>query len=177
MKVRGRPIVHGLCSRLGRGGYSRLVQHVERRLKGVRPREFTGLSLKSMTRTEYDRKRYERNKMNATYPETPGHKGVHETGRDAARSVAAQARGLKELIVECLKGADLSPDECAALLRGGRDAAAFENFKRNVRSRFSELSAAAAIEPTAARELNSSGAKAVVWTLRKATNGVQQELI
>lgn len=44
---------------LGRAEYNRLMAERKRRSQGIEPRKYTGLSLKRMTRREYDRRLYQ----------------------------------------------------------------------------------------------------------------------
>lgn len=98
------------------------------------------------------------------YPSSPGSKGEHETGRQAAAAVRSSAEQTRAHALAAYRGAAMTHDECAALLRPeGMGDVAFETFKRGVRSRSSELKAQGRIEPTERRRCNVSGHSAVVW--------------
>jgi len=43
---------------LGRNEYNRRMLEIKRRQAGIKPRQFSGLSLKTLTRSEYDKLRY-----------------------------------------------------------------------------------------------------------------------
>lgn len=115
--------------------------------------------------------------MTATYPHAPGFKGESETGSQAAAKVASKAAKMRENILDAYKGANMTHDECAELLRPEQMSdVEFETFKRSVRSRCSELKVQGRLEATSERRENASGHAAVVWS-RARTNATQQELI
>ena len=111
-----------------------------------------------------------------TYPQTPGWKtDSTETSRQAARAVAPEAKQLQQRVAEAYRGAAMTHDECAELLRpADMGDVAFETFKRSVRSRSSELKAQGRIKATAKRQCNASGHSAVVW--RAVRTAVQEEM-
>jgi len=129
-----------------------------------------------------------------TYPQTPGAKGSAETGRQAAEAVTNKAAKLRLQIEDAYRNRPMTPDECAsAIMPEGMDAVAFEQFKRSVRSRCSELIAQGKLADSLMRKKNASGHPAMVlWTVVKvpvvtivttttqttaSTKAVQQELI
>lgn len=103
-----------------------------------------------------------------TYPDRPGFKTTDpETSAAAADSVSSRAATLRQKVLECLRGADMTADEVAELL--GESVLA-------VRPRVSELRKAGKVEKTAGRRANVSGQTACVW---RAVGGraVQQEMV
>ena len=102
--------------------------------------------------------------LDETYPSSPGWKG-QETSQAAAQSVAVKAKKQKQQVLESYRGAAMTPDECAELLRPqGMSDVLFETFKRGVRSRTSELSAAGKVFDTGVRRPNASGHPSIVWS-------------
>lgn len=89
------------------------------------------------------------------YPEAPGHKGIAETSRDAAKAAKPTAALLRQRVLEQLEHSrGLTSDECAARLKLS---------VLSVRPRFSELLTMKLIRDTGARRVNVSGRNAVVW--------------
>lgn len=106
------------------------------------------------------------NKTTAQYPEAPGFKGEAETGAQAASCVASKAEQLRKMIQNLLKSQQLTHDECAAALRPPMmNDVDYQNFKRSVRSRGSELKAQGIITDSGKRRTNDSGCSAVVWKI------------
>ena len=108
--------------------------------------------------------------MTTIYPHAPGYKGEAETGRKSATKVAGKAAKMREAIKDTYRWAvsGLTHDECAGILRPeGMTDVQFEQFKRSVRSRCSELMRQGLIEATNIRRENASGHEAVVWRLFK----------
>ena len=98
------------------------------------------------------------------YPFAPGFKAAG-TSAAAALKVAESAGRIQAQVLEALQADDLTTDECAAVIRPvGMTDVLFERFKRNVRSRFSELSGEGKIFKTTRERLNDSGSMATVWT-------------
>lgn len=87
------------------------------------------------------------------YPHTPGHKRSG-TSAAAAEAVKPRAKSLRDQVLELLKSASLSADECAAAL--GKSVL-------SIRPRLSELLAQQKIYDTGSTRKNASGIKAVVW--------------
>lgn len=109
------------------------------------------------------------------YPHVPGYKGEAETSRQSAVAVTTAAKALQVNALAAYRGAAMTHDECAELLRPDTMGdVEFETFKRSVRSRSSELKAQGRIEATARRRCNVSGHSAVVW--RAVERRVQQEM-
>ena len=84
-------------------------------------------------------------------------------------AVAGKAALLRKQILAVITAKPATHDEAAALIRpNGMGDVAFENFKRSVRSRCSELKEQSKIEATAMRRNNASGHAAVVWRTTNA---------
>lgn len=93
--------------------------------------------------------------LTSTYPESPGFKTASpETSQQAAESVKSRAKTLRDKVAACLRGADLTADECAELV--GESVLA-------VRPRLSELRKLNKIEDAGKRRKNASGHSAAVW--------------
>ncbi|WP_085810712.1 hypothetical protein [Sphingomonas sp. TZW2008] len=95
-----------------------------------------------------------------TYPDTPGWKGVFDTGRDAAAAMAPKLGRLQRLVRELVAARGpqgLTPEEAANM--SGQD-------RVSLQPRFSELKAKGAIVDSGMRRQNPSSRKrAVVWVL------------
>ena len=88
-----------------------------------------------------------------SYPNQPGHK-AHETSAAAAADMAVRAPTLRSRVLELLRRADMTADECATALGASI---------LSVRPRLSELEAKGLILETAVRRPNASGKMAIVW--------------
>jgi hypothetical protein len=104
-----------------------------------------------------------------SYPNTPGYKAsAPATSAQAARKVSSKAKELRNQMMEAYDKKDMTHDECAAAIRpAGMSDVTFETFKRNVRSRGSELKEQGLLEATETQRLNASRHSAVVWRSRK----------
>ena len=91
-----------------------------------------------------------------SYPQTPGFK-ARETAQAAAQSMGPKAKRLQGLCLEALSiHGPLTADECASRLQID---------KLSIRPRFSELAALWKVVDTGERRENSSGKRAIVWSL------------
>ena len=91
-----------------------------------------------------------------TYPTTPGFK-ASGTSQDAALEIKPHAQNLREGCLRELAAASLTADEVANRLDSSILA---------IRPRISELKALGQIMDSGMRRPNSSGHKAVVWTVK-----------
>lgn len=90
------------------------------------------------------------------YPQQPGFKR-RDTAEEAAIGIASGAPRLRQLCLDMLaRSGAMTADECASRL--GID-------KLSIRPRFSELANLSKIADTGQRRLNSSGKRAIVWSL------------
>lgn len=90
------------------------------------------------------------------YPFSPGFKG-RDTAQEAAESIRPKANRLQRLCLDALSiNGPMTADECAELL---------EIDKLSIRPRFSELAATCKVIDTGQRRENSSGKRAIVWTV------------
>jgi predicted ArsR family transcriptional regulator len=90
------------------------------------------------------------------YPLVPGFK-ARETAQEAAQSLKPKAKRLQGLCLDALsRHGPLTADECADRLNID---------KLSIRPRFSELAAMWKIVDTGTRRENSSGKRAIVWSL------------
>jgi len=93
------------------------------------------------------------------YPETPGHKGEAETGREAANAMAPKCGRLQRLTLEAIRSAGahgLTADETADAL---------EMDRWSIQPRTSELKAKGLIVDSGLRRRNVTGKSAVVWVV------------
>lgn len=103
-----------------------------------------------------------------TYPQAPGYKGEAETSQQAAKRVESSAEVIRREMLRLIGESPKTHDECAVELRPiFITEADFQNFKRSVRSRGSELKAAGKIEDSGQRRTNESGSPAVVWRIKQ----------
>lgn len=97
------------------------------------------------------------NERPAHFPDAPGWKGPHETGRDAAGAIAPKCGRLQRLTLDVIRAAarnGLTADEASAALRLDR---------WSIQPRISELRAKGLIVASGLRRRNASGKNAVVW--------------
>lgn len=92
----------------------------------------------------------------AQYPHAPGAK-VGGTSRAAAEAMKPRAATLRDRVYTLLKGANLTADEAAILLKETVLA---------TRPRVTELKRMGLIEDTGIQRKNASGIKATVWRAR-----------
>lgn len=104
----------------------------------------------------------------AEYPDAPGHRGV-ATSVEAAEAIAPKIGRLQRMALDAIasRGAfGLTADELAEVLDLDR---------YSIQPRTSELRRKGLIADSGLRRLNSSGKRAIVWTLpqfkREATDG------
>lgn len=83
--------------------------------------------------------------------------GKTDTSELAALEIKSKAATLREKVQDLLNKEDLTADECAALLN--------ENILA-IRPRVTELSKQGKIFDSNVRRLNTSGKKAIVWTVK-----------
>lgn len=96
------------------------------------------------------------------YPDTPGHKGEAETGKEAAEAIAPKLGRLQRLVLDTITSRGslgLTPEEACDLLDLPRT---------TLQPRFSELKAKGKVVDSGMRRANPSSRKrAVVWCLPK----------
>ena len=108
-----------------------------------------------------------------TYPQSPGFKGEAETSSQAATAAKPNADQLRKEVLAALAKESLTADECAARIRPpSMNDVSFQNFKRSVRSRCSELKAQGKVEDSQLRRKNESGSNAVVLRIKKTETKV-----
>jgi predicted HTH transcriptional regulator len=93
------------------------------------------------------------NDLFSAYPDTPGYKRSG-TSQDAAEAIKDRAPSLQAQVLELLKDAALTADECATLL-GKKEF--------SIRPRLSQAKAKGLIFDTGKTRKNTSGADAIVW--------------
>jgi len=92
------------------------------------------------------------------YPQAPGFK-ARETAQAAAESIRPKAKRLQALCLDALRThGPLTADECAERLQID---------KLSIRPRFSELAAMWKVTDSGQRRENSSGKRAIVWSLAR----------